>query len=376
MEGEPTGTQAPVDAETQPVRATEQLDWASLAKHLRERLPSCGIAGLDLAADMDVAQFPGGHSNLTYLLRFGAAELVLRRPPFGPVPPTAHDMAREHRWLAALHPLFPRAPRPYLLCADQAVIGSIFYVMERRHGIVVRHEEPPALAGCPAARRRVSEALVDTLADLHAIDIEACKLTLLGKPAGFVERQVRGWTERWHASKTSDVPEMDGVAGWLRTHLPPEPLRPTIVHGDFKLDNVLLDADDVGRVAAVFDWEMTALGDPLVDLGILLVYWAPAAPGRRDALTGVTDRAGWFSRDEIVERYAARSGRDLSAIRYYETFATFKVAVVIQQIFYRFVRGQTDDQRFAGFGERVAYLAREAAELAERSSGASPRRWP
>jgi aminoglycoside phosphotransferase (APT) family kinase protein len=274
-------------------------------------------------------------------------------------------MAREYRWLAAVHPVFPYAPRPYLLCDDPRVIGSIFYVMERRHGIVVRHDEPPALAGHPAARRRISEALVDTLADLHAIDVAAHGLSGLGRPAGFVERQLRGWTERWHRSKTTELPDMDAIAEWLSARLPPDPVRPAIVHGDFKLDNVMLDAADIGRIVAVFDWEMSALGDPLVDVGIVLAYWAATAPpGQHDALTAVTDRPGWFTRDEIVDRYAVRTGRDLSAIRFYETFAVFKVAVVIQQIFYRFHSGQTDDPRFAGFADRVKYLARQAASLA------------
>ena len=360
--------QVPDAPDARPVRPTEQLDWARLAAYLREHLAACGIAGLDLSREMQVAQFPGGHSNLTYLLRFGDTELVLRRPPLGPVPPTAHDMAREHRWLAAVHPVFPRAPRPYLLCEDAGIVGSVFYVMERRHGLIVRHEEPPALAASPgrtAARRRVSEALVDALADLHGIDVTASALAGLGKPAGFVERQVRGWTDRWQRSKIADLPEMDALAGWLSGRLPPQPERPAIVHGDFKLDNVVLDASDVGSVVAVLDWEMSALGDPLVDVGILLAYWAPTArPGQRDALTSVTDRPGWCTRDEIVERYAARTGRDVSAITFYETFAMFKVAVVIQQIFYRYVRGQTNDPRFAGFGERVTYLAREAARRA------------
>jgi aminoglycoside phosphotransferase (APT) family kinase protein len=347
-----------------PVRPAEQLDSARLSAYLRGRLPACRIAGLDLSRDMEVMQFPGGHSNLTYLVRFGDAELVLRRPPFGPVPPKAHDIAREHRWLTALHPVFPLAPRAWLLCDDPSVIGSIFYIMERRRGIVVRHHEPPALAGHPEVRRRVSEALVDALSDLHAIDIAANGLADLGKPSGFVERQVRGWTERWQRSKTTDLSEMDALAEWLIRRLPPDPLRPTILHGDFKLDNVMLDADDVGRIVSVFDWEMSALGDPLVDVGILLAYWAPTTPpGQRDALVSVTDRPGWFSREEIVERYASRSGRDMSAIRFYETFAIFKVAVVIQQIFYRYMHGQTDDPRFASFGDRVTYLAREAAAL-------------
>jgi len=357
-----------MDPDANAVRAGEQLDWARLAAWLRERLPACDVPGLDTTREPEVAQFPGGHSNLTYLVRFGAAEIVVRRPPFGPVPPTAHDMAREFRWLSAMHRVFPLAPRPYLLCEDLDVIGSVFYAMERRRGMVVRAEEPPVVAN-PAARRRISEAMVDTLADLHAIDVGAQGLSTLGKPAGFVERQVRGWSDRWHRSRTAPLPEMDALAGWLREHLPADPATPSVVHGDFKLDNVMLDPDDVGRVVAVFDWEMSALGDPLVDIGILLAYWSPTAPPeQRDALTTITNRPGYLTPREVVERYAERSGRDMSAIRYYEIFALFKIAVVIQQIYYRYVQGQTSDGRFATFGARVAYLARHAANLAEMST--------
>jgi aminoglycoside phosphotransferase (APT) family kinase protein len=330
-------------------------------------MPDRAVPGLDLSREMEVSQFPGGHSNLTYLLRFGGGELVMRRPPLGPVAPKAHDMAREYRWLAALHPAFPLAPRPYLLCEDAGVIGSVFYVMERRRGVVVRHEEPLGLANHPEERRRVSEVLVDTLADLHAVDVTAGPLSELGKPAGFVGRQVNGWTDRWRRSKIEEIPEMDALATWLSARLPSDPVEPSVVHGDFKLDNVLLDPLDLGHMVAVFDWEMSALGDPLVDLGILLAYWAPTAPpSQRDALTTVTDRPGWLSSAEIVDRYAARSGIDVSGLRYYQTFALFKIAVVIQQIFYRYKQGQTDDPRFATFGDRVVYLARAAAALAEK----------
>jgi len=274
-------------------------------------------------------------------------------------------MAREFRWLSAMHRVFPLAPRPYLLCEDTTVIGSVFYAMERRRGLVVRAEEPPELAGKPDARRAVSAALIDTLAELHAIDVAANGLGGLGKPAGFVERQVRGWSERWHRSQTTTLAEMDALAAWLREHLPPDPPAPSVVHGDFKLDNVMLDPNDVGRIVAVFDWEMSALGDPLVDLGIVLAYWEPTAPPlQRDALTTVTSRLGYFTRDEIIERYAARSGRDLSGIRFYQIFAVFKIAVVIQQIYFRYVNGQTTDARFATFDQRVAFLARQAAALA------------
>jgi aminoglycoside phosphotransferase (APT) family kinase protein len=352
-----------MERDVRDVRAGEELDWPRLTDWLRDRLPACGIGGLDVARAPEIAQFPGGHSNLTYLIRFGAADIVVRRPPFGPVAPTAHDVAREFRWLSAMHRVFPLAPRPYVLCEDTSVVGSVFYAMERRHGVVIRAEEPPQAANA-AARRRISEALIDTLADLHAVDVEANGLSPLGKPAGFVERQVRGWSERWQRSQTTALPEMDALASWLRDRLPRDPAKPSVVHGDFKLDNIMLDADDVGRIVAIFDWEMSALGDPLVDLGIVLAYWAPTAPPeQRDALTTVTHRQGYFTRAEILDRYARRSGRDLSAIAFYEVFALFKIAVVIQQIYYRYVQRQTSDARFATFDARVAYLARHAATL-------------
>jgi aminoglycoside phosphotransferase (APT) family kinase protein len=328
-------------SETRPVRSSEQLDGSRLAAYLRERLP--------LPADeMVIEQFPGGHSNLTYLLRFGETELVLRRPPFGPVPARAHDMAREYRVLAAVHPVFALAPQPLLLCEDTSVIGSIFYVMERRRGLIIRENEPAGFT--PALRQRISESVIDTLADLHAVTPAAS----IGKPAGFVARQVQGWTERWHGSKTSEVTEMDHLAAWLAERLPHDSAQPAIVHGDYKLDNVMLDERDLARVTGVFDWEMTAFGDPLVDVGILLCYWVYAFP-----LPG----PGWFTRDEILERYAARSGRDVSNIRFYEVFALFKLAVVIQQIYARYHRGQTDDPRFASLGQRVHDVARVATSI-------------
>ena len=355
-------------ADTRPVRASEQLDWAALAAYLHARLPGAAGGRVDAGAPLEVEQFPGGHSNLTYLLRFGSREFVLRRPPFGPVAPKAHDMAREFRILEALHPVFPLAPEPFLLCEDAGVVGSVFYVMERRRGLVVRAEEPPELDGRPDERRRASAALVDALAALHAVDVRAHGLDSLGKPAGFVGRQVRGWAERWHRSQTGEVPEMDALAAWLAGRLPPEPARPTLVHGDYKLDNVMLDARDVGRVVGVFDWEMSAVGDPLVDLGILLGYWVhTAAAGERlGSVATVTHREGWFTREEILERYGERAGFDLTGVGFYEVFAVFKLAVVLQQIFFRYRRGQTDDPRFAALGDRVAWLARVATALAER----------
>ncbi|HWS89619.1 MAG TPA: phosphotransferase family protein [Pyrinomonadaceae bacterium] len=355
--------------DTRPVRESEQLDWESLAAYLRARLPEIVGEGFDADAPLAVEQFPGGHSNLTYLLRFGRQEFVMRRPPFGPVAPRAHDMAREFRILEALHPVFPLAPRPFLLCEEPEVVGAVFYLMERRRGLVVRTEEPPELDGRPAERRRASAALVDALAGLHLVDVRAHGLDALGKPAGFVERQVRGWAERWRRSQTDELAEMDALAAWLAERLPPDAGRPTLVHGDYKLDNVMLDAGDVGRVVGVFDWEMSAVGDPLVDLGILLGYWVHTAAGvaRRDTVSAVTNGEGWFTREELLERYGARTGADLSGVGFYEVFAVFKLAVVLQQIFFRYRRGQTDDPRFAALGERVSWLARIATQLAEKN---------
>ncbi|MCA1617739.1 MAG: phosphotransferase family protein [Acidobacteria bacterium] len=360
--------QTPGATDTRPVRPSEQLDWESLAAYLRALMPGMADVSFDADAPLEVEQFPGGHSNLTYLLRFGREEFVMRRPPFGPVAPKAHDMAREFRILRSVHPVFPLAPRPLLLCEDAQVVGSVFYLMERRRGLVVRGEEPPQLEGRPRERRRAGAAVVDALAELHAVDVGAHGLVSLGKPAGFVERQVRGWAERWHRSRTGELPEMDALAAWLAERLPPDPARPALVHGDYKLDNVMLDAGDVRRVVGVFDWEMSAVGDPLVDLGILLGYWVhtAAAARRDDSVATVTDREGWLTREEILERYGSRTGFDLKGVGFYEVFAVFKLAVVLQQIFFRYQRGQTDDPRFAALGERVSWLAHVAAQLAEK----------
>jgi aminoglycoside phosphotransferase (APT) family kinase protein len=351
--------------DTKPVRASEQLDWRALEDYVRPRLAEMPRHDSPVDAPLIVEQFPGGHSNLTYLLCFGEREFVLRRPPFGPVAPKAHDIAREYHILTAVHPVYPLAPRPFLLCEDAAVIGSIFYIMERRHGIVVRAVEPPQIANQPSERRRASVAMIDALARLHAVDIQAHGLVSLGKPTGFVERQVKGWISRWHGSQTSDVPEMDSIAAWLAKRLPRDPLRPTLVHGDFKLDNAMFDPVDIGRLVAVFDWEMSAVGDPLVDLGILLCYWVHTATtsSPRDSVSSVTHHPGWFTRAELLDRYAEQTRLDLSDIRFYEVFAIFKLAVVLQQIFYRYDRGQTDDPRFAELDRRVAWLARLATPM-------------
>jgi aminoglycoside phosphotransferase (APT) family kinase protein len=342
-----------MSADTAAVRSGEELDRAALTKYLEDKIEG--------GASLVIEQFPGGHSNLTYLLRTTEREYVLRRGPLGPVAPKAHDMAREYMVLKAVHPFFDAAPEVFHLCEDTSIIGAVFFLMERRHGIVVRDRIPEELSAFTDYPARVSRGFVDCLVELHAVDIEEHGLVSLGKPAGFLERQVRGWFERWNRAKTEEIALMDRLIQWLTDRLPVSPA-PTLVHNDFKLDNLMLDAKDPGRIEAVLDWEMATVGDPLVDLGLILCYWSqPSDPGGTKA--SLTSEAGWFTRDELIGRYAKLTGRDVSLINYYEVFALFKLAVVLQQIFVRFHRGQTQDERFRHFDKRVHNLIQQAVAL-------------
>jgi aminoglycoside phosphotransferase (APT) family kinase protein len=346
--------------EVAPIRAGEEIDARALAAYLRGK-----VEGAD--RDLVIEQFPGGHSNLTYRVRAGDREYVLRRPPHGPVAPKAHDMAREFRVLAAVHPVFPPAPRVFLLCDDPAVIGATFFLMERRHGVVLRRDVPPEFAHDPRFSRQASQGFIDCLAQLHSIDIDTQGLSELGHPEGFLERQVRGWTERWERAKTEELPGMNALLRWLMERLPAS-AKATLIHNDFKLDNIMLDAHNPGRVEAVLDWEMATVGDPLVDLGCTLCYWSQAGdPAMRGgALSGITAEPGWYTRAELVGRYSEKARRDVSGLGYYEVFGLFKLGVILQQIYVRFHRGQTRDERFRDFHLRVRGLMRAAVELAER----------
>ena len=365
-----------VNSDSTAVRAGEELDTAALDRYLREHL-STQASEFDPTSTVEITQFPGGHSNLTYLVRYGEQEFVLRRPPVGPVAPTAHDMPREYKLLSVINPSFPLAPQPILLCEDAAIIGVPFYLMERRRGFIVRFNVPAKIGEDLAWRRRLSEAMVDTLVALHAVDIQATGIVQIGKPAGFVARQVRGWADRWQRSKTGELAEMDHVIQWLVDRIPRDSAQEaTIVHNDFKLDNLMLADDDPSRVVAVLDWEMCTVGDPLVDVGLALTYWTMGGGGSREggtaadqntSLRAVTNGPGWMTREEIIERYETKTGRDLSRIAFYETFARFKVAVVIQQIYFRYVQGQTHDERFRNLDGLVRGLVLEAFELAEQS---------
>jgi aminoglycoside phosphotransferase (APT) family kinase protein len=347
-----------IDSDTIPVRPDERLDEARLAEYLRGRLDSAD-------KPLTVRQFGGGAANLTYLLDYGERQYVLRRPPLGPVAPTAHDMSREYRVLSVLYRAFPLAPRAFLFCEDSSVIGAPFFVMERRRGIVVRRSIPDEFANAPDAPRQMSQALVDALAQFHAVDYASLGLETLGKPAGFIERQVEGWYKRWQAAKTADVAEMDAVYQWLKNNLPSSNAA-TLVHNDYKLDNVMLAADDPGRIVAIFDWDMCTLGDPLADLGALLTYWTePDDPPylQAAAMMPVGD-SRFMTRAELVQRYAEKSGRDVSNVDFYHVLGLFRLVVIIAQIFIRYKRGQTQDERFAAFEPMIGLLARRAWEIA------------
>ena len=348
-------------------RADERLDAARLEPYLRAHLP--GAEG-----PLSVRQFGGGKANLTYLIRFGDAksprEFVLRRPPLGPIPPGAHDMRREHRVLSVLHRHYPLAPKSLLLCEDEIVIGAVFVVHERRHGFVIRDDIPPDFAGRPELNRRIGEALIDALADLHLVAPPEVGLDDLGRPEGFLERQLSGWVRRWHAAQGGIQAERAGaemapVIEWLERQLP-NSRGAALLHNDYRLDNCLLDTADPARIVAVLDWDMCTQGDPLADLGYVLNYWVePGDPEEwRQIAAMPTWREGFPSRAEAVERYAARTGFDVGAIGWYQVFAAFKLAVIIQQIYIRYVRGQTQDRRFEFYWRRVLGLAAKARGLA------------
>ncbi|MGH6718061.1 MAG: phosphotransferase family protein [Alphaproteobacteria bacterium] len=346
------------DPETIAVRPDELLDLERLEPWLRAHL--AGAEG-----PLAVRQFGGGHANLTYLLAFGRREFVLRRPPHGTIAPSAHDMAREHRVLARLWRAYPLAPRSFVHCADPAILGAEFHVMERRRGVVVREANAGRLLADPGTCARVGAMVIDILADLHRVRPADVDLALLGRPRGFIERQLEGWERRWQAARDDAAPDLGPLIAWLRGGRPDSAVD-TLVHNDFKLDNVLVAADDPARAVAVLDWDMCTQGDPLADVGTLLNYWNerddPEGWGTATAMP--SDRPGFPTRRAAVERYLARSGCDGSRLAWYWCFATFRTAVILQQIYIRWLRGETEDARFASFGRRVALLARKAQAIA------------
>lgn len=351
-------------AELAAVRPGEELDFAALAAYLRARIP-----GLD--GEFSVLQFPNGSANLTYQLRFGERRLVVRRPPFGKVAPGAHDMRREFRALSRLYRRYPRAPRALAFCDDPDVIGSDFLVMEYRPGVVVWGGVPASMARHPDAARRIGFAVVDALADLHRVDPDACGLGDLGRPDGFLGRQVAGWRRRWGlvAAAADDPSPVERLDERLAAAIPASG-RVAILHNDFKIDNCQFDPADPDRVVSVFDWDMATLGDPLVDLGTLLNYWPDPLdaelPGELVMPPGLA-AMGLPGRAEVVARYTARTGDDTSRIAWYEAYGCWKTAVILQQLYARYVRGETGDERMGTRGRAVGALARRGHAVLDRT---------
>lgn len=344
---------------TRPVREGEQLDLAQLEPWLRERFP-------DARRELAIEQFPSGHSNLTYFVRLGDLELVLRRPPFGSKVKSAHDMGREFRVLSKLSKVFPEAPAPLAQCEDDAVLGAPFYVMQRIKGVILRRDPPEGLTIDTDTARRLSESFIDTLARLHSLDYQAIGLGDLGKPEGYVERQVTGWIKRYYGSQTDDLAEVEPISKWLTENRPAES-GATLIHNDYKYDNVVLDAGDITRVIGVLDWEMSTIGDPLMDLGTAISYWIdPHDPDDLQLIRwGPTTLPGNLTRPELVARYAEQTGRDVKEMVFYLAYAYFKTAVIAQQIYYRYHQGLTKDARFAFFIEATKILLRAALRTIE-----------
>ena len=343
--------------EVAPVRPGEELDWHALERHLRQHLPAA-------EGEFSVLQFPNGSANLTYLVRFDEYAVVVRRPPFGVIATGAHDMRREHRVLSRLHAAYPRAPHALHYCADESVVGAHFLVSEYRPGVVVWDHVPEQLAVGEDPGRRIGLAVVDALADLHLVDPDACGLGDLGRPDGYLERQVRGWRQRWEAVAPEGGHPIDRVGELLARHLP-DSGRATLVHNDFKVDNCQFAPGVPDAVATVFDWDMATLGDPLTDLGTLLNYW-PDGATPAEGVPGL-ENLGLPSRDDVVARYAERAGLDLTrdAVGWYEAFGCWKTAVIMQQLYVRHLRGESSDDRMAARGEQVGRIADRALALAE-----------
>lgn len=340
------------------VRAGEELDLSRLEPFLREYFGDQG--------PISIEQFPSGHSNLTYLVRIGDKEAVLRRPPFGSNVRTAHDMSREYRVLSKLHSIYPLAPRARIYCGDLSILGAPFYLMDPIHGIILRHDPPRGIVLSPDTARRLSEAFIDKLAHLHSLDFAAAGLGDLGKPQGYLERQVKGWIERYHNSKTHHIPEIEQISSWLISHLPASP-NAALIHNDYKYDNLVLDANNVINIIGVLDWEMCTVGDPLTDLGTTLAYWVEPEDSRefQETCSAPTNLPGTLNRKDLIARYAAATGRDPSHMVFYLAFGRFKVAVIIQQIYYRFEKGLTRDARFACLPKRIHALLRASWQGAE-----------
>ena len=345
------------------IRSGEELDASQIDSYLKAHIP--GLSG-----QPTISQFPGGASNLTYLLEYPGVELVLRRPPFGHKAKSAHDMGREFRILNQLKNAFPYCPKAYAHCTDTSLIGSEFYVMERVKGIILRSDLPRELALSADDTRTLCKSFIDKLVELHRVDYTACGLDELGKPDGYVQRQISGWSDRYEKALTPDAPLWKEVKAWLNAKMPAGHSTPAIVHNDFRFDNVILDPNNPMQIIGVLDWELTTIGDPLMDLGNTLAYWieaddpAPVQLMRRQP----SNAPGMLTRREFVDYYAERSGIQVDNYDFYYTYGLFRLAGIVQQIYYRYYHGQTQDKRFAPFVHMNALLEQMSLKVIHQSS--------
>lgn len=343
-------------SDTIQVRQGEELNKERLQAFITAELPEVPTG------ELVIEQFGSGHSNLTYLLKIADWEAVLRRPPHGPVAPKAHDMEREFTFLSRLYPEFPVAPKPYLFSKDESVVGSPFFIMERRKGIVLDTAFPSSTSYHPDLGRKISQMMVNQLVALHEVDSEKTGLIQLAKPAGFMERQVKGWIHRYERAKTDEVDQVEELMKYLEDNIP-STSEATVIHYDYKLNNAMFTSD-YSEMTGLFDWEMSTIGDPLADVAVAMSYWIQNDDD--DVLKyglgtpPVTVNEGFFTRDEFIDAYQKASGRDVSRIDYYLTFAYFKLAVIGQQIYYRYKQGQTKDPRFKHLNVLVNNMIQQA----------------
>jgi aminoglycoside phosphotransferase (APT) family kinase protein len=354
-----------VVVEDREVREEDSFDVATVASWLRENAPPGEVEGL--AGTPRVRQFRGGASNLTYLLDYGDRELILRRPPHGTKAASAHDMRREYRIQRALKPVYPYVPRMIALCTDESVIGSDFYAMEKIEGTILRGRIPQSLSLDESSTRRLCTAAVERLVALHQADPAEAGLADIGRGPGYVRRQVEGWSERYRAAHTWNVPSFVRVMAWLEERQP-EDVGQRIVHNDFRFDNLVLAPGDPQSIVGVLDWELATVGDPLMDLGGALAYWVQADDDRimRALRRQPSDAPGMLTRSEVVEHYRERTGMEVEDWTFYEVFGLFRLATIIQQIYKRYHLRETRNRTFRHYWLGVRYLDRRCLGIIRR----------
>ena len=341
------------------IREGEELDIAVIDAYMKKTIP-------DLEGELSITQFPGGASNLTYQISYGENAYILRRPPFGKIAKGAHDMLREANIMKALKPVYPYVPEIISICEDDSILGCQFYVMEKLTGVIPRQNMPKELQLSEAGTRDMCLSVVDKFIELHQVKVEGTDLEKLGKGIGYVERQIIGWSDRYNKSMTDDATDFAKVMDWLKTNMPKD-VGQVLIHNDFRLDNVVLDVDDTSHVIGVLDWEMATIGDPLMDLGNSLAYWIEAddEPQFQMMRRQPTHLKGMLTRNEVIEYYLEKTGYQVESFVFYEVYGLFRLAVIMQQIYYRFFHGQTKDKRFSGFVHASRYLETRCLKMIE-----------